>query len=232
MKIKTVTFLGTLLFSSICANAQKPKLKSEKISFLGTELNYKITPEALKNGPIFLTDSKTQNILVRGFYKNNEPSGTWYFYNPNGLETSYNYDNRKVLFIDTAVLAKNIVSIKSNNKELLEKASVPILLYPKDLFVKTIVDEFTKVKTADSSEFHIEIVTDFSRPEKINYSVKYFEAGKEKTQPLKFNDLPLEINWVPAMYIKEFVPSEIRMKISLSGLKFADDNSKRFRWDN
>ena len=140
MKIKTLTFLGTFLLSSICVNAQKPKLKSEKISFLGTELNYKITPEALKSGPIFLTDSKTQNILVKGFYKNNEPSGTWYFYNHNGLETSYNYDNKKILFIDTAVIVKNIVSIISSDKDLLEKASVPILLYPKDLFVKTIID--------------------------------------------------------------------------------------------
>jgi hypothetical protein len=232
MNIKTTYILGTFLLFNIYANAQESKLKQEKISFLGTELNYKVNAEASKNGSVFLTDSKTKNILIKGTYRNNEPSGTWYFYNPNGLETSYNYDQKKVLFLDTALIGKNIVSIKSNINEVIENASIPVFLYPKDLFIRTIVEEFTKVKTADSSEFHIEIVTDFSKSDKIKYSVKYFEAGKEKTQILKLSDPPLEINWIPAIYNKEFVPSEIRMKIFLTGLKFADDNSKRFRWDN
>ncbi|WP_316829484.1 hypothetical protein [Pedobacter aquatilis] len=232
MKIKTLVPLFSLAVTSLNVNAQESKLKNEKISFLGTELKYKTNNESLKNGAVVLTDAKSANIIVKGFYKDNLPAGNWYFYGATGLETSYNYDQKKTLFIDTALISKNVVSIKSSNQEIVEKASIPVLLYPKDLFVKTVVEELTKIRTADSAEFHLEIITDISNAENIKYAVKYFENGKAKTQALKLGDLPLPVNWVPAMFNKEFIPAEVKMKVLVSGLKFADDNSKRLRWDN
>jgi hypothetical protein len=197
----------------------------------GSKLTYQIINNEL-NG-IYTIDKEGLTVL-RGNYVNEKRVGNWYIFNKDkSLFARYNYDAKKLLFVDAKMLALATVNIKSGNDEINTKASVgfPLLSMEQYFPLLTRLAEATvplnDIYKLDQNSVYITARVDDKGV--ANYFVNYEIKGKKQEYKLKVDSNPFAIDWVVSSYEGKTYASEFIIKTNLSAPS-QEGNHRRFNW--
>jgi hypothetical protein len=231
MKKSILSGIAILLTMGI-ASAQTPK-ERKKVLFEDTELTYTVTEKNEKNGPVFIKDSKKGKTYLKGLNAQDKPSGKWYFYNEDGsLESHYNFDLNKLLYIDTAYLKKIEVKIMDKNPDIVQNASIPILLYPSHLFLKQISND-VQIPEEDyngQSNLAVKLKAIIQVNGGVEYSVEYLVERRTVERKIILSNTDLKNIWLPATYKGNHIKSSFSINTSVSSDKTKSNHSK-FYWN-
>jgi hypothetical protein len=231
MKKIALSSMAVLLAISL-ANAQNPKEK-RKILYENTELIYTVTEKNDKNGPVFIKDIKEDKTYLKGLHVNDKPSGKWYFYNEDGtLESHYNFDLNKLLYIDTTYLKKIDVAILDKNQDIIQNASIPTLLYPSHLFLKQIANDviIPEEDYAGRANLNVKLKAVIQINGNAEYSVEYFVEGREVERKIILSNTDLNRIWIPANYKGKPIKSSFSINTSISN-EVSKSNHRKFNWN-
>ncbi|MBK0380322.1 hypothetical protein [Mucilaginibacter segetis] len=227
--MKNTLLTALLVGTCLAASAQKEE-KHVKLSDT-TQLVYAVADNGhTKDGAYYIKNLKNDGLFLKGYYKNDERAGTWYFFNTqNKLTMSYDYNDKKIGYVDPNSLKNIAVNILTKDAEVKEKASVPLPLCPIDYYSSLMAREANIVSEAD---LDAEITAHIDAKGNANYTVRYIK-GKQATpeQTLKV-DNKFDIDWVPSMYDNKPIASEFTVYATIKANDRDAYKTRRFRWDN
>ncbi|WP_147273595.1 hypothetical protein [Pedobacter chinensis] len=223
-------FACLLCVSVLSLNAQN--LRQQKMELPdGSRLTYQTINNQL-NG-LYSIDREGLNML-RGNYVNEKRVGNWYFFNKDkSLFARYNYDAKKLLFVDDKMLALATVNVKSGNDDINAKASVsfPLLSLEQYFPLVTRLAEsaipLSDMYKLDQSSVYV--VAKVDTDGRADYSVNYVVKGKKQEYKFKVDNEPFIIDWVVSSYDGKNYPSEFIIKTKLT-IPSQDGQHKRFNW--
>lgn len=229
MKKSILSGIAILLTLGL-ANAQTPK-ERKKVLFEDTELTYTVTDKNEKNGPVFIKDSKKDKTYLKGLNAKDKPSGKWYFYNEDGtLESHYNFDLNKLLYIDTAYLKKIEVKILDKDPEIVQNASIPTLLYPSHLLLKLISND-VQISDADfggKNQLPIKLTVIISDNGDTEYYVEYAVGNLFTKKKVVLTTKFLDNIWIPSHYKNKNIKSSFTINTSINSDYKA--GHRKFNW--
>jgi hypothetical protein len=229
MKKSILSGIAILLTLGI-ANAQTPK-ERKKVLFEDTELTYTVTDKNEKNGPVFIKDSKKDKTYLKGLNAQDKPSGKWYFYNEDGtLESHYNFDMNKLLYIDSAYLKKIEVKILDKDPEIVQNASIPTLLYPSHLLLKLISND-VQISDADfggKNQLPIKLTVIISANGDTEYYVEYAVGNLFTKKKVVLTTKFLDNIWIPSHYKNKNIKSSFTINTSINSDYKA--GHRKFNW--
>ena len=232
--MKKMIALSIALFSLVFVYGQNTSLKEKRVALdEKTEVVYIVSGKNQKNGPIYIKDTKNNNVYMKGVITNNEPSGKWYFSNENGgLESYYNYDQGKLLFVDSAYLKKIDVEIGSQDKITKQNASIPILLYPSVLFLNQLAKniEIPEEHFGGAQKLPIKIIANIGTSGLAVYSLVYSFNGKMTQKPINPFKNAFEVKWIPARYNDQPLASVFSIDTQLNSAVTTKLGHRRFTW--
>lgn len=182
---------------------------------------------------IYTIDKDKVNLL-RGNYVNEKRVGNWYlFNNDKSLFARYNYDAKKLLFVDSKMLVLATIKISSGNTDIDTKASVslPIISIEQYFPIASILAA-SAIPDKDKNVLDPNSITITAAVDELgvaNYSVNYFIKNEKINQKLELDRFPFKIDWIPASYEGKTYPSEFVIKVKISN-KPVDGNHRRFNW--
>lgn len=225
---KTILTGMAILFSIGIANAQKEKTKT---LFEDTEYIYTVNEKNDKNGPVYIKDSKKNVTFLKGVNSNDKPSGKWYFYNEDGtLESHYNFDMNKLLYIDSTYLKKIEVKILDKDPEIAQKASIPILLYPSHLLLKLISND-VQIPEEDfqgKNQIPVTLSVIIQANGDAEYSIEYAAGNQFVKKKVILTTKLLDKIWVPSKYNNKAVKSSFAINTTINNdSKFGH---RKFNW--
>jgi hypothetical protein len=229
MKKSILSGIAILLTLGL-ANAQTPK-ERKKVLFEDTELTYTVTDKNEKNGPVFIKDSKKDKTYLKGLNAQDKPSGKWYFYNEDGtLESHYNFDMNKLLYIDSAYLKKIEVKILDKDPEIVQNASIPTLLYPSHLLLKLISND-VQISDADfggKNQLPIKLTVIISANGDTEYYVEYAVGNLFTKKKVVLTTKFLDNIWIPSHYKNKNIKSSFTINTSINSDYKA--GHRKFNW--
>lgn len=219
-----------LFISSLC-QAQNIRETSVTLSD-GSKLTYQQLNGAL-NG--LYTTKKADVTLLRGNYVGNKRVGNWYFFNrDNTVFMRYNYDQRKLLYIDSEMLALAKIKVNSGDDEVDKKASVPIPLISFAQYFTLVPEEAKKVIPIEDQitggDLPTEILAKIDKNGEATYTVSYKKRGKDIVREFKLNINSFTLEWIPANYNGKNLPGEFAIAANLVFEKKTDE-IRRFNWN-
>ncbi|RZK18776.1 MAG: hypothetical protein EOO86_09295 [Pedobacter sp.] len=225
-----ITLLVCISLGALKVDAQT--LRQEKMNLPdGSRLTYQTISGKL-NG-IYSIDKDGLNVL-RGNYVNEKRVGNWYLFNRDkSLFARYNYDAKKLLFVDDKMLALATINVKSGSDDINNKASVSFPLISMEQYfpivsrmAETAVPASDTYKLDQNSVYVIaKVATDGHADYYVNYEIK----GDKKEYKIKVDNDPFIIDWVVSSYEGKTYPSEFIVKTKLAAPSNQDPH-KRFNW--
>ena len=221
-----------IVFSYNSSFAQELKEKT-KLLYDQTELVYSVDEQNKKSGPVLIRDNKSDKVYLRGAYKDDKPTGKWYFFQADGnVESYYNYDDDKLLFIDPAYIGKMQITIKSRDPEAIKNAAIPIMLYPSSTFLNQIVKD---VKLEDyefggKTELPVAISAIVKANGQVEYMASYKVADKMVYKDIQLSHRDLAKIFIPAKYEGKPLESVLTLNTTLVNDKTGPGH-KRFIWN-
>lgn len=221
--------LGGFFFSHFSfAQQQKNATLSDH-----TKLVYSLNNAKQLNG-IYAVQKDSNEVLLRGMYKDNARTGNWYAFNNNGaVFMRYNYDLKKLLFLDTTSINRLKVEILTADPEIKEKASIPVPISSIDQYISLLGSELkrmvlTENKNADGI-LVADLISNIDKNGKVKYEAKYDADGISVIKRLIINEKDFKIDWIPSTYNGVTYASQFSVKAKIDfaekpGLK------QRFIW--
>lgn len=232
--MKHQVLVAAMLAACVTASAQTQE-KKVAIS-KSAELNYTVANDGkTKEGLYAIKNPKNDGVLVRGNYKDGNRAGTWYFFNDKEqLTLRYNYDQKKVLFLDQNALSNVKVNVISDDAEVAKNASVPLPLCPVDLYVNLLGKEIAaNYKDPVNNGATAEITAHVDEKGKAVYTIAYITGKDKKTTPKIIAVNPVfPVEWVPSVYHDKPVAAEFTIYAKIDQGENADENFRRFNWSN
>ncbi|KQM65233.1 hypothetical protein ASE74_10220 [Pedobacter sp. Leaf216] len=193
-----------LLFSlinqvSFAQNEQKTSVLSDQ-----TKVVYAMN-DAKKLEGVYSVVKDNDQVFLRGVYKDNARSGNWYAFNDNGnVFLRYNYDLKKLLYLDTVSINRLKVEVKTDDPEIKEKASIPVPISSIDQYISLLGTELKRMilkenKSADGS-LDVDLITNIDKNGKANYMAAYVVDGIPVTKRLIIAEKAFDIDWIPSTY--------------------------------
>lgn len=228
MKIKYLIFL----FVVLCKFPFAQSIRQQKMDLPdGSKLTYQTINNEL-NG--IYTIEKDGLTILRGNNVSGKRVGNWYIFNQDkSLFARYNYDAKKLLSVDTKMLALATINIKSGNDDINTKASVsfPLISLEQYFPLVTRLAESTvpinDIYKLDQNSVYITAKVDDKG--KAEYFVNYEIKGKKQEYKLKVDKDPFFIDWVVSSYEGKSYPSEFVIKTKL-GSPAQEGNHRRINW--
>ncbi len=217
-------FLGNICLAQ---NIQEKKLSLPD----GSKLTYQILNNRF-NG-LYSIDKDGVNLL-RGNYVNEKRVGNWYFFNKDkSLYMRYNYDEKKLLFVDDKTLALANVSVNSGNEEINQKASLSLPIFSLEQYFllasiaarDAILHEHRNTIDKES----VYVTAHINADGIVEYTVDYVAKKKSYSIGFKISNDIFNIEWIPASYNGTNYPSEFKIKIKLPSQNEHGDH-KRVDW--
>lgn len=222
--------LGLSTTSALFAQKEKKHSLNDE-----TTVIYNVNSDNEKNGPYYIKSKDPEQILLKGAYNKDKRTGSWYFYNTAGkLETCFNYNEQKLLYIDSVLLRNMAIEIVSDNPAVKEKSTVPVLLSPVEIYMQALLEKLVvPIEHFTGSEtLPVKLKAKISTSGDTEYSVSYKYNGIEITKPLLINSKHFSIEWVPAKYDQKPLASEVSIATVISNSKENDGSGhRRFRWN-
>lgn len=229
--MKKNLLFALLMAGSLAAGAQTAETKV-KLSD-STQLVYAEAGNGYKDGVYAVKNTKKDAVLLQGNYKQDKRIGTWYFFDANNkLTMRYNYDQKKLVYLDQDALKNVSVDIESDDADAKTKASAPLPLCPIDLYTSYITKKLYAAGNNADGKLDAEITAHVATDGTATYTVSYMGTNNHKVMNQKLN-LPndkFEIEWIPAKYKNQPIES----KFTVYTIVQAND-TKTFRrnsWNN
>jgi DNA-binding beta-propeller fold protein YncE len=221
-----------MLAQGVLTFAQTPLKEKKTIIASETELVYQTDENRTKDGSYYVSNTKNNNVWLKGNYANDKRIGNWYFFDgQNNVMFRYNFDNKKLLYLNPLFYKNAKIVIDSKNEDVKLNATVPIPLFPMDLLLNLasenseVIYALGKVSDADRLNFVSTINTNGTA----KYSLEDVN-GKSvlKDIDLKIKDFPLD--WLPANFNNENLNSKILIAILINKKEEAS-GPRRNRWN-
>lgn len=221
--------LGASLFSFTLIDGIQKEVKLIDDS----KLIYHVNEKNELHGAYSVQNTK-DNITIRGSYTDNKRTGNWYcFNNDKSLFLRYNYDQKKILFIDTTAIKKAEIVIIDKNPEAVKNASISVPVCPLDQYVsflkKEISDVFPQPHMQYATPTSLEIVAKVDANGQAKYQVNYIFDKIKRSISVSGKSKAFVIDWVPAMYEGKGVASEFKVATEISFSN--NDGHRRFNWN-
>ncbi len=221
--------LGASLFSFTLIDGIQKEVKLIDDS----KLIYHVNDKNELHGAYSVQNTK-DNVTIRGSYTDNKRTGNWYcFNNDKSLFLRYNYDQKKILFIDTTAIKKAEIVIVDKNPEAVKNASISVPVCPLDQYVsflkKEISDVFPQPHMQYATPTSLEIVAKVDANGQAKYQVNYIFDKIKRSISVSGKSKAFVIDWVPAMYEGKGVASEFKVATEISFSN--NDGHKRFNWN-
>ena len=232
--LKPTALSLALLAAGMTAYAQKADLKEKKLVLNeSAKIVYHVNSDNEKEGPYYIKSAKNDQLIIKGAYDDDKRSGNWYFYDEAGKpETVYSYQQNKLAFIDSSFVNKLTVNIPGQDKEVVEKTQIPVMLSSMKLFLAQMAENIIIPQdhfTGENLPIQIKAVVDEKGDAR--YSVKYKYNKKDFEQPVILKRSAFDIEWIPAIYNKKPIKAEVMINTEISGSAEQGDNFRRFRWN-
>jgi hypothetical protein len=162
------------------------------------------------DGPYLVTMNK--NVVLRGAYKANARTGNWYAFNDKEkLFLRYNYDQKKVLYVDSVSINRIDVKVLSTDPIIKEKASIPVPISSIDQYVSLLGTELRRLILKDNKNADgiliAELITEIDKEGKPRYSATYKTDGIDVKTRLVIKENDFKLEWIPASYEGTTLPS-------------------------
>ena len=228
--LKLCSFIFTMIaIANACySQDQKSAILSDQ-----STVNYVVNDQKQLEGPFSIYRTKDE-VFLRGSYRNNMRSGNWYAFNQEGkVFMRYNYDLKKVLFIDTVSINRLNVQVATKDSQIREKASIPFPVCSIDQYISLLGTELKRLilqenKGADGN-LNVELVADVSKDGKANYYGLYNANGVNSKKRLILPDNNFKIDWIPASYNGEKYAATFSVKASID-FRSGIPGRQRFLW--
>ncbi|MBE7177684.1 MAG: hypothetical protein INR69_14845 [Mucilaginibacter polytrichastri] len=184
----------------------------------------------------FFVKTSSGNMLEKGSYKEDKPTGTWYFYRGKGkLESCYSYEQRKLLFLDSAMLNGISVNILSQDKTESENAAIPVLLCSSPLYLSIIAGNVRIPDTELTNDgLDVYVIAKIKADGTADYRLSYDKKNEKISKPFSLEKNADLVQWVPASYDGKNLTSEYIVSVHFNRGSMLHQNNKefrRFRWD-
>lgn len=225
--IKTL-LLGGLLAAPLLLVKEVSGLLSDE-----SKVIYNISEDKKMNGAFSIL--KESKVVLRGSYKDDRRSGNWYCFNPDGsVYMRYNYDQKKLVALDTARVARAVVEFP-NLKGESATASIPVPVCSIDQYVSLLGAEFRRLLLAENKNaegaISVELIANIDPNGKATYSGNYNAEGVIMTKRLKPDMKLFNIEWLPATMSGKTVSAVFKVNMTVD-LSSNDVGRQRFRWTN
>ncbi len=228
------TFIRIALFFAapillIAANLEKTAFLSDR-----SKVIYHTSEEKVLDGP-FALSMPNGNLSLRGVYKNNERSGNWYCFNPDGSTfLRYNYDQKKLVYLDTAAITRVKFNVIGLAPELKKDASVPVPICSIEQYISLLGTEiqrkiFAQNKSAEGT-IDVDLIANVNDKGKAYYSGHYVVDGVDVEQKITINEKPFDLDWIPASYKGKKYASTFAVKMRFT-LTQDPTVRQRFIWN-
>lgn len=225
-------YLFTCLLSISLCSLMAQNIRQQKMDLPdGSKLTYQTISNEL-NG-IYSIEKEGLTVL-RGNYVNEKRVGNWYLFNKDkSLFARYNYDAKKLLSVDTKMLALATINVKSGNDDINTKASVSFPLISLEQYfplVTRLAEETVPVNDIYKLDKNsVYIIAKIDDKGKADYVVNYEIKGKKQEYKLKVDKDPFFIDWVVSSYEGKAYPSEFIIKTKLSAPS-TEGQHRRINW--
>jgi outer membrane lipoprotein-sorting protein len=178
--------------------------------------------------------SNNDKVFLRGVYKNDVRAGNWYAFNENEkLFMRYNYDLKKILFVDTTSIGRLNINIDSSDPVVKEKASIPVPISSIDQYVSLLGTELKRIILKDNKNAQgaltADLVTSIDKSGKPSYYATYPADGVLVKTRLFITEKNFDLQWIPASYNGETYASSFSVKAKIDfGQKIP--GRQRFQW--
>ncbi len=198
-----------------------------------SKLTYNVDDKNNLSGA-YLVENPQKSVTLRGVYTENKRTGNWYCFNNNQtMFMRYNYDAKKVLFIDTVALKKAEITITDKDPEALKNASVPLPIFSIDQMVSLLGESakagYPKDLVVYNQPIDINIVATIKSKNDVSYRATYMYNNKVYAFALKTAAIPVDIEWIPSMYNGKEIEAEFKIPTKIT---FDPESDKqRFIWN-
>jgi hypothetical protein len=206
----------------LCSGLQVCFAQEEKSVSLSdqTKVVYAINTSKKLDGAYSVMKDQ-DNVFLRGVYRNNERAGNWYAFNTDGkVFLRYNYDLKKLLFLDTTSVNRLRVDIDTKDPEIKQKASIPVPITSIDQYISLLGTELKRVvktenKNADGT-LEADLITKIDKNGRPTYQAQYLADGILVTKKLIISEKGFDIDWIPASYNGVNYPSTFSVKARIN----------------
>lgn len=172
--------------------------------------------------------------VLRGNYVNGKRVGNWYLFNKDKtLFARYNYDAKKLLSVDTKILALATINVKSGNDDINSKASVSFPLLSLEQYfplLTRLAESIVPLNDIYKLEQNpVTITAKVNEKGNAEYFVNYEIKGKKQEYKLKVDKDPFFVDWVVSSYEGKAYSSEFVIKAKL-GPPTEQANHRRINW--
>ena len=227
-KLLFMALLAVCLSVSAQQNEKKVMLTAQ------SQLDYTVASDGkTKDGLYYIKNLTNDALWVQGHYKNDVRSGTWYFFNGKSqLTMRYNYDQHKLLFIDSSALKNVAVHVLSDDATIAKNASAPLPLCPIDYYVSLLGSEiYANYNDPAYEDLTAEITAHIDEKGKATYTLAYLYKKSKSLEKAIELTVPFPIEWVPSKYHDKTIPSEFTVYANIRS-NDSTSGAARFRWDN
>lgn len=223
-------FLNLLLCFTIASQAQNIREQSVDLND-GSKLTYQIL-NGSRNG---LYSIKNDGVtLLRGNYVNGKRVGNWYFFNPdNSLYMRYNYDQRKLLFVDDKVLTVANIRVLTDDAEIKNKASIALPIASLSQYYALALESAKKAIPAalqlPGNPIKALLVANVDSEGNATYTVNFNSKGESQKVDFIIDHPEFKVEWIPSTLNGKGYPAEFSIETTLSYEKNQDE-VKRFYW--
>ncbi|GAB2701199.1 hypothetical protein GCM10027037_27900 [Mucilaginibacter koreensis] len=219
----------TAAVSSVSAQSAK----SKKVNLPdGSQLVYEVAADGkTKDGTYVVNNRENKELWMNGYYKDNNPVGTWTFFNDKYEPAlRYNYSQKKITYINNDSFKDIAVNILSDDEAVKKGASIPIPLCSIDELKALISSKVYLLYDNVNSELETKVVAHVNAEGNAHYTISYPTSnGKTEEGKLVIDNGQFKINWLPSKFNDKPIDSEFIMTVSITPANV--ERWHRFRWD-
>ncbi|MBB5396778.1 hypothetical protein [Mucilaginibacter sp. AK015] len=227
-----ILLMMTLMVAGLSASAQTAEKKAKITN--ASEVVYNVnTTNNHKEGVYAIQNLNNNGLWLQGVYKDDQRAGNWNFFNKDfKLFMRYNYDQKKLAFLDEHALDNVIVTILSDEDKVRKDASVPLPLCSVDYYLQLMANNIYAVRDAKYKDMDAEVTARIGTDGKATYTVIYSVNGKKADkQKVTLPDDKFAVEWIPSMYNDKPVESEFTAYLKIQGDEPAVDHMRRTSWN-
>lgn len=220
---------------ALCCTMQVCSAQEAKTTVLsdGTTLNYTLNDSKKLDG-LFSVSESAEKVFLRGVYKNGERVGNWYAFNTDGgVFMRYNYDQKKLVYIDTTSVSRLTVEVLAKDQTIREKASIPVPVASVDEYISLLATELKRQILRENKDAEGELTADLvayvDKNGVANYEGIYKAAGIPVTKRLILTEKYFDLDWIPASYDGKNYASTFKVKAKID-FSEKESGKKRFTW--
>ncbi|TKC10747.1 hypothetical protein FA048_11285 [Pedobacter polaris] len=233
--MKTILY-PILISGALIASIINPDNSVQKTKILSdnSRLTYNVNEKNKLEGAYFVENTQ-KNVWIRGTYKEEKRSGNWYAFNSDKtVFMRYNYDLKKMLYLDTVAIKKADITITDKNEEFAKNASAPFPICSIDQYTSLLTEaakaSYPKEIIIYNQPIDITIIATVKSAKDVKYVASYSHKGERYAYNINTKNIDFDIDWIPSTYNGKDVEAEFKVQAKM---EFSSNGAgkQRFVWN-